>query len=193
MPSFVQLGGSYWSPELVGWGSPGRTPNRELLGYSPKKASRGKLSNAQRALLTVELWNIEAVYALYSGRRLLYIGEGVLGDRLLRHYRVDALAGLWNTFSFLSPWAYCVPTSAGQKATLTPWAPSQALSIPGKALVELLELVSIRLGNPPENSQLPSADKQVTWLQQVRSAYAPATVPEMLSQLLDIAKKGSPA
>ena len=180
--SFVKTGGFRWSVDLVGWGSPGAARNRELHGYWNKGFGKGKPSKKTVKNATANVWSIQAVYALYSGTELVYIGEGQLGSRLLQHYRSDDLAGRWDCFTWLSPWEY---QRDGKSATMQKWDPKVPVSMKGKQLVELLELVSIRLALPSDNRQQPEAKKSIKWLKQIRSKYAAGTLEDKVNELSD--------
>lgn len=144
--SLITLGGNKWSPELVGWGAPGRRPQREMLGCPAKQGIRGRPRKTNAQLQSVNVWPVHAVYALYADHSVVYVGEGNLGDRLLKHLRSDSLAGRWNSFSWLSPWEYTV-SQGGTPAAVNAPAAFTPISDP-KILVELLQLVVIRLADP---------------------------------------------
>jgi len=186
--ALISLGGIHWNPNHVGWGKKGRplageSSAKEMLGYNPKKDGRGKLSEEERKRRTIDVWECHAVYALFERGHCVYVGEGKLGDRMEKHWKTDALAGRWDAFSWLSPWEYQLP-EAGD-ATLQPKADDYAEQISAKALVELLELVAIRLGSPEANAQIPKSESSILWLTQWRSAHSKTSVEEKLDQILE--------
>lgn len=117
--SLVKIGGYRWSSSDVGWGSRGKQKDQELLGYQSKKpgGGRGSMKDSERELATLDFWKVDAVYALFSGSALVYVGEGKLGDRLRKHHRGVDLRGQWDRFSWLSPWDYdLTPVASGGPA-----------------------------------------------------------------------------
>ena len=75
--SLFKIGGYRWSSELVQWGSPGKGQHK-FCGYDSVRGDgrRGALAAGDIATRTVDVRDIEAVYALFQGQTLLYIGEG---------------------------------------------------------------------------------------------------------------------
>ena len=191
--TLVRSGGYRWAAALAGWGKQGVSNSKSLTGYLPKGDGAGRLADAAREKQTVNVWSAEAVYALYSGDRLVYVGEGLLGDRLWKHYRdvrKDLLVGRWDTFTWISPWEYGLPDKGGNATfkSVAPGAPASA-----KKLIEVLELVLVRLASPPGNSQLPSADKEISWLLQTRAPHAEGTIADNLRVLMDTQVTKTPA
>lgn len=182
--ALFKLGGSGWTPKLVGWGTPGPQPTRELLGYVPTRLwgrGNGAMSSAQRAAQTVNVWSIPALYALYKGDTLLHVGQtDSLGARLLAHHASDHLAERWDTFSWLSPVGLevdgrrrFVGVSAARPARLE--APRRG------AFLDEMEALCVLVGRPFENRQQPWHD--ATWLYQVRSAHAELDGDEIIGRL----------
>lgn len=170
----IYTGGHRWKAADVGWGKPGVRSSSEVLGYFAGQAQRGRLSDADRKKRVVNVWDIHAVYSIFAGDKLLYVGEGKLGDCLHRHYRTDHLIGRWDSFTWLSPYKYSADANGiGQIAG--PQAADLTVA-DAKKCVELLELASIILCDPPTNSQLPAAEKQIKWMDQERSEHAEPTV-----------------
>jgi len=56
-------------------------------------------------------------------------------------------------------------------------------------LVELLELVAIRLGSPEANAQLPKSEQSILWLNQWRSNYSRSTIEEKVDEVLKLIKE----
>lgn len=163
--SLIKIAGYQWSLDLIDWGSPGRGKRGTLSGYDPKREAgkKGRPSQAELQSKTVDLWIVEAVYALFTEGSLLYIGEGILGDCLYRHHRTDGFAGRWDSFSWVSPWDLDTTSTPPE---LKPWDGNAEFKIEGKQLVELLETVLIRLTEPVGNRQNPSSDGTIKWLDQ---------------------------
>lgn len=188
MASFIRLGGIHWTPGWIGWGQVGRpradgsSGRKEILGYSAKKSTSGRMSDEERQRRIVNVWHCRAVYALFNQGEVVYIGEGKLGDRLEKHWKQDILVGRWDSFSWLSPDVYSIPEMGDAAIAITEDALETTAS--AKELVELLELVAIRLGAPPANSQLPSNDKEIIWLTQVRSETSILPIEDKLDLLL---------
>jgi hypothetical protein len=187
--AIISLGGIHWDPSFVGWGKLGRpaagaASAKELLGYSAKKEGRGKLSVAERKRRTVNVWKCHAVYALFERGRSIYVGEGKLGDRLEKHWKSDALAGRWDAFSWLSPWDYSL--AQGANAAVAAKADNYSEQVNAKQLVELLELVAIRLGSPEANAQIPKSEATILWLTQWRSDNSKSSVEEKLDEMLSL-------
>jgi len=111
----------------------------------------------------MDVWNVEAVYSLFGDGRLVYVGEGILGDCLYRHHRTDEFVGRWDSFSWVSPWSI---DASGPTSAVVAWNATAPVTIDGKALIEAIETVVIRLTEPDGNRQNPSADKHITWLEQ---------------------------
>jgi hypothetical protein len=170
----IKIGGLRWNPHLVGWGILGRpkkdeVPGKDLSGYSPKNG-KGKLSDSDRAKRTISFWDCHAVYALFDRGQSIYIGEGKLGNRLLQHWRTDTLVGRWDSFSWVSPDKYSLQADGSSKLEKADDNAEHKAST--KEWIELLELISIRLGSPKANSQQPKAAKIITWINQVPSIHA---------------------
>ncbi len=186
--ALLKCGGIHWDPTLIGWGRIGRPPvginsRKEVLAYWSKKDTRGRLSDEEREKRTVNVWPCKAVYGLFEKGTCIYIGEGVLGDCLLRHWRNDTLVGRWDSFSWVSPDEYVINPDMASIAPVDD-ATSGALELTAKDLIELLELVAIRLGSPQSNSQLPSNDKEIKWLDQVRSNTSLPPLEEKINRIL---------
>lgn len=179
--SIIGTGGYRWSAELVSWGQRGPGSKREILGYVGTKKGKGRLSEDEKKQQIINLWDIEAVYTLFRDDTLIYAGEGILGARLLMHFKGDWLTGKWNHFSWLSPWR--IETDKTPH-TVKPWQHGGSLSLRGKDIVELLELAIICLCEPQRNSQTPSRNDQITWLYQVPSQYAQPTLEQKVDRLL---------
>ena len=178
--SFIKIAGYQWSPELVSWGSPGRGRRSQLRGYDPKTGLRGRPSLERIANRTVNLWDVHAVYTLFRGNTLIYVGEGTLGTCLLRHYSGDEYVGRWDAFSWVSPTDL---DSSKTPPTKIPWSALNPVSIGAKALIEHLELIVIRLAEPAGNRQNPTAKRSIKWLNQVPpEGYL--TTSEKLDELL---------
>jgi hypothetical protein len=185
----LRIGGIHWDPYLIGWGQIGRpkkgtVSKKELLGYWNKKHGKGKMSHADRTKRTVDFWKCKAVYALFDRGNSIYVGEGVLGDCLLRHWKNDTLVGRWNAFSWISPFDYGV--DANGTASVQSVADTAQDTLTSKELVELLELVAIRLGSPEANSQLPSNDKNIKWMTQLRSTTSIAPLEDKIDEALEL-------
>jgi len=163
--SIIKIAGYRWSLDLVEWGTTGRGNKGRLVGYPRKKQNggRGRPSRDEVAAKMVDVWDVEAVYSLFGDGGLLYVGEGILGDCLYRHHRIDEFAGRWDSFSWVSPWT--LDTTASPPHAVA-WNPTAPVTMTGKALIEALETVVIRLTEPDGNRQNPSADKHITWLEQ---------------------------
>lgn len=187
--ALLSIGGIHWNPNHIGWGKLGRPQaregaTREMLGYSPKMDGRGKPPAEERQRRTVNVWKCHAVYALFERGECVYVGEGNLGDRMKRHWESDAFVGRWDSFTWLSPWEYELP--AGQPAVLNERPDEYQEQVTAKSLVELLELVAIRLGSPNANSQIPSRDKEILWLTQARSQHSSSSLDEKLDEVLQL-------
>lgn len=181
------MGGYRWSAYSVGWGQKGRNPTKEMLGYHAKKKGKGAISAEYRNKLTVNVWQVDAVYALHRDNQLVYVGEGNLGNRLLAHWRTDMLAGKWDTFSWVSPWWVENPEDDGSsEAKLLFSSEEDPVPFNAKTLGEVLEMVLIRLAEPPANSQVPRMSNQMAWLTQVESRYADLTIHRATSLLPEL-------
>jgi hypothetical protein len=188
MSGQILSAGWKWSPKLVGWGRPGPTPTKEILGYWPAKLddSKGKLTGDQRIRQTLNIWSMPALYALYQGRQLIYVGQGnPLGDRLLSHYRVDHLVGRWDSFSWVSP--QDITTAGGQGGSpkkLELKAPAATLGrITINEFLSEFEAFAIFFGDPVDNRQKPNFGNHTWWLEQVRSRHAEKTSEEMIAEI----------
>lgn len=177
----VFIGGRNWRERDVFWGSPGGggVGRGEMLGYLASFKSPGRPKADAVADRVANVWTLRAVYCLNAGAQVLYVGEGVLGDRLCEHAWNDEYAGKWDTFSWLAPGTYTFdpaanPKAATAQADLVSWSPSV------KGCVEFLELVAIQFGMPIGNRQQPDLKKTIAWLGQVRSSKLPKTQEELL-------------
>ncbi len=181
--ALINIGGYRWSLQLVGFAPPGRGSSSEMPGYFPSGAKRGRPSGDQIKTWTVDVWSVNAVYSLFDGDDLLYIGEGVLGDRLLAHFREDEFAGRWNSFTWLSPSTLDVLKSPFE---IKPHDANQSITKTEKELIEAFELLAIRLGDPWGNRQNPADDESIKWLKQLRSKHAPKSEGEKLDEILTL-------
>ena len=177
-----------WSPNLVGWGRPGPNATKEILGYWPRKldGSKGKLSDEQRARQVLNLWDLPALYALYKGQQLIYVGQGnPLGERLLSHYRVDHLVGRWDSFSWVSPSDVVIVGGQNYSPKRLALAAPPA-NVSGTTLDEFLtefEAFAIFFGDPVDNRQQPNFGEHTWWLEQRRSPHAEKTPEEMIAEI----------
>src|SRR5262245_23325065 len=105
IPSHEIVAGVEWHRALVYWGEPGRQakdgPSKEaqMLGVYARKGAgggKGRLEGAERLKRIADVWHVTAVYALFDGPRLEYVGEGVLGNELDK-YRRDS-SKVWDGF-----------------------------------------------------------------------------------------------
>ena len=179
--SLIKIGGYRWSRDLIDWSGPGRGKKSKLLGYYKKEGKRGRPTAGKIADKIVDFWSVEAVYALFREERLIYIGEGILGNCLDRHYKTDEFAGRWDSFSWVSPCGLDVEASP---PSLIQWEADEPITIPGKKLIEHLETVLIRLTEPEGNRQNPSDDKHIKWLTQTTEE-THLTLEEKVDLLLD--------
>lgn len=185
----IRIGGIHWDPRLVFWGSLGRnksdgTSTKGMYGYHTRKEGVGKHTDEDRELRTVDVWKCEAVYALFHEGRSIYIGEGILGDRLKMHWKDphDPLVGRWDSFTWISPWEYI---EGDGKVQVEVKAPEQVEhSVRTKKLIELLELVAIRLGSPDANNQKPTDTEGIKWLRQVPSPGAEGGLEKKMDKML---------
>ena len=173
----VLCAGSNWSPELVGWGSPGRNLNTDLPGYYPKHLtndpSRGRLGDEQRKRQTLDFWNVPGIYVLYRGDTVVYVGKsdgGGIGARLKQHYQTDHLVGRWDTFSWVSPTAIeeVFPSGDTSKPAESIRLGAAPDPIPTQALSGWLtefEALGILLARPYDNRQVPNPSDDIWWVQ----------------------------
>lgn len=180
---FAKIAGYKWSPELIDWGRRGRGGAAAVAGYYPKQLEglRGRLSTEEIRRRTLDLWPVHSVYALFQKDSLLYIGEGVLGDCLLRHHRGDEFVGRWDAFSWVSPWDMEVTPEV---ARLLPREDDASITIRTKQLIEELETILICLTEPPGNRQTPWAEDRLKWLDQAKpEGYL--TLEEKIDRILE--------
>lgn len=158
-----------------------------MLGYYPKKGSPGAIGKKLRSRLTLNVWDIDAVYALHREDDLVYVGEGKLGSRLLSHWRHDLLAGRWDVFSWVSPWSVENPDRNGDEKAKLKEPSQESVEFNAKKLGEVLELVLVRLANPRSNAQLPKMDQQIKWLTQRPSEHVDMTPESVATHIPEIA------
>ena len=165
--SLFKIGGYRWSSELVQWGSPGKGQHK-FCGYDRRRGDgqAGAMSKTQIASRTVDVRDVEAVYALFQGQTLLYIGEGNLGARLVAHYRDDEYVGRWDSFTWVSPWQVKRRKRDPHAQYLSRPAKTP-VKISAKQLIEHVETLTIRLAEPLGNRQNPSGKQHITWLTQI--------------------------
>lgn len=176
------VGGYFWSPQLVGWGTPGRGATYELKGYYSRRLDgrRGALSAAQRSRQTLDAWSFPGVYALYKAEVLVYVGQALcLGDRLLQHWRQDHLVGRWDAFSWFSP---AKPVEARGGLTVPEPMPTKTGDSDLEPFLNEMEALAILLGNPLENRQVAQPGEHFWWLTQLRSEHAEETELSALSR-----------
>jgi hypothetical protein len=142
----ILIGGRNWRPSEVFWGKTGPGNAGKILGYLPEFDTQGRPKQDDVKKKVVDVWNVTALYALSAGVSLVYVGEGVLGDRLLRHYQVDEFADRWDTFTWVAPDLYEVDATG--QAKLTAPASPVVLGLSAKQLVELFELLVIQPRQP---------------------------------------------
>jgi hypothetical protein len=154
----------------------------EIMGYLASQEGRGRPKTTAVAEKTIDVADVTAVYALFDGADLIYVGEGQLGARLKQHHENDELSGQWDSFTWLSPWNV---DGTARPVKLVPYA-AEADPVGEKQIVELLELAVVRLAEPIGNRQNPTLANQVTWLEQQRSKRAAATIQEKVDQILEL-------
>ncbi len=185
--ALFKIGGYRWSAELVAWGSVGAGNSMKMSCYSSKRGdgNRGSLSANQISTRTVNVSSIEAVYALFHGTTLIYIGEGNLGSCMVRHCRDDEFVGRWDSFTWLSPCSLSIdpndPHNHSIAAAPSPISPT----LTAKQLIEHIETIAIRLSDPIGNRQNPDQADQITWLTQLPPANF-LTQEERLNRTLEI-------
>lgn len=170
-----------WNPELVYWGDRGRGRVGEMLGKHRGHGKKGRPTEDEAARRTINYWAIHAVYALHYENELVYIGEGVLGDRIKMHFYDETDVGRWDRFSWLSPVA--LRDNGTASPVLEAWRNEMAYSLTAKGLVELLELVAITLAQPIANRQQPMDEERITWVDQVRHDQAERSLHEQIAAL----------
>lgn len=179
--SLINMAGWMWSPELVGWGRPGREPTKEMLGYYAGRldGGRGRLSQDARVRQTINVWPVQGVYTLYKGDTLIYVGRGYLGERLLAHHRQDHLVGRWDAFSWISHYEIDDDNSPLELSAVP------QVSANAEEFMRELEALLILMGNPLDNRQDPDFGEHTWWLEQTRSSYADLSQEEMMRAVYD--------
>lgn len=195
--AMILCAGANWSPELVGWGAPGRTPNQELPGYHAGKLtnhpSKGRLSDAQREKQTINFWDVPGIYVLYRGDAVVYVGksdDGGIGARLKQHHESDHLVGRWDTFSWLSPAPVDEVFPGGDKTKPAEklalgTAPNPPTVASLSAWLSEVEALGILLARPLDNRQVPDLSGDLWWFTQIRSKHAKLTQQEMLTAIYE--------
>lgn len=193
--AMILSAGANWSPELVGWGSAGRTPNTDLPGYYSGKLTNhpklGRLSDEQRAKQTLSFWDVPGIYVLYRGDAVVYVGkseDGGIGVRLKQHHQTDHLVGRWDTFSWVSPMPIVevFPGSdSSQPASGLAFgaAPSPPTAANLSTWLAEIEALGILLARPLDNRQVPDLSTDLWWFTQVKSKFARLTQEEMIAEL----------
>lgn len=184
--SLFRIGGYRWSPELVDWGGPGAGNAHEFSCYSTqrKDGKMGKLTKAEIRSRTVDVRDVEAVYALFQGQTLLYVGEGLLGACMIRHYRDDEFVGRWDSFTWFSPWRLKISSTNVHKHWLAS-PPKTPPKLTPKQLIEHIETIAIRLADPIGNRQNPASRSTIQWLTQLVPANF-MTQEEKLSRAVSV-------
>lgn len=193
--AMIKCAGANWSPELVGWGSAGRTMNTELPGYYAGKLTnaptKGRLSDTQRKNQTLNFWNVPGIYVLYRGDAVVYVGKSEdlgIGQRLKEHHQSDHLVGRWDTFSWVSPTAIVEvfpdgnTTGVADSIKLESSSPNPTVQNLSSWLAEI-EALGILLARPLDNRQAPKLSDDIWWFTQVRSEHAQLTQEEMVAAI----------
>ncbi len=193
----ILCAGANWSPELVGWGSPGRTLNTELPGYYAGRletpASKGRLPEAQKVKQTVNVWNVPGIYVLYRADSVVYVGkseDGGIGARLKQHHQTDHLVGRWDTFSWVSPAPILAifpggDTSQPAERIEIGQVPNSPCAVGLSEWLTEVEALGILLARPIDNRQMPDLSRDLWWLTQVRSQHAELTDAEKLAAVYE--------
>jgi len=177
----IRLGGKHWRPELVAWGD-GKRGAYEMLGIPETRASSQRQTPRSHRDI-VNVWNVHAVYALYDRHELVYVGEGLLGERLWEHRLNDSLRHRWDSFTWLSPATYVDPVEGREDARTDPGSDASRVVGSTKQLVRLLEFVGIQLADPSENRKVPWREGEVRWLLQRPAEEAKPGTERRLSDL----------
>lgn len=200
--AMILCAGANWSPELVAWGTAGRTPNTEMLGYYASKLRnhppKGRISDEQRGRQTLDFWAVPGIYVLYRGDSVVYVGkseDGGIGARLKQHHQADHLVGRWDAFSWVSPMPI-VESFPGDdeskpaekiKFGATPLQPTPADLSSWLAEIEALGILVAR---PFDNRQLPNLSKELWYFSQVKSTHSQLTQNEMIAAIYEKVCKG---
>lgn len=193
--AMILCAGANWSPELVGWGSPGPGATSECLGYYAGKLTnhngRGRLGDEQRKKQTLNFWDVPGIYVLYRGDTVVYVGkseDGGIGARLKQHYQFDHLVGRWDTFSWVSPTPIVEEFPGGDETRPAEriklgTVPKDLASIPLPQWLAEIEALSILLARPYDNRQVPDLSKDLWWFTQLRSDHARLTQEQMVAAI----------
>lgn len=186
--------GVNWIPQLVGWGSVGRAPNTQLLGYYAGKLdqSKGRLTETQTDLQTLDFWQCQGIYVLFQSDAVIYAGRsdtGGIGARLKAHYQTDNLAGRWDSFSWFSPWEPVEEQMPdGSKRLKFGPQKSSIASIPTDEWLSEMEAFAILCSAPRENRQTPNLHQMVWYFTQRRSEFATKSTDEMIAAIYESIK-----
>jgi hypothetical protein len=200
MAGLINCMGRFWSPQLVSWGPRSK---QELLGVCPYRFDnkRGPLSKAQRGRQTIDFWNEPAVYGLFRGDEVVYIGKALaLGERLWAHHSFDHLVGRWDSFSWVSPTEIEKKFDKAGTLSLSPNSPLKddpdGAMVTGPASLtgwmSEVEALAILFATPFENRQVPRPGDHHWFFEQARSEYAQLTTDEMIRHIYEkvVAKDG---
>ncbi len=144
--------GEFWSPDLVDWGRQGPGGKASLLGeFGTKKHPT-----------SVNVWEQQAIYVLYSDWKVAYIGQaagtagsGTLGSRLKTHYLSDEKAGRWDRFSW-----YGVRGVNRNGELAVGFKTNRGIG--AKTMLETLEAIAIEVAQSPLNrrkERFPNAER----------------------------------
>ncbi len=177
----ILTAGLRWSPLLVGIANPSRESQPHVLGYLPSPEAQGRATADQIKCWTVDVSAVHAVYSLLNGDRVVYIGKGVLGERVVSHFRDDELAGRWDYFTWLSP---CGIDTSKVPYTAKDWDPWANLRMTETHFFETVAVLAAHLADPEGNRPHPATDTDTRWLTQVRSPFAPRSLEEKIDVIL---------
>ena len=144
------IGGYEWNPLRVDWtiGAEGAWrkhsgPGRPRVGHDLWSTTLKDASNIGDAIYALH----RSSGTVYGGRGSVQKGGPQLPARLRSHWLTDELQHKWTSFTWIAENPHATAT--------TP---------PG---IDFLELVALRMANPPHNRQMPTLPDQITWLVQV--------------------------
>ena len=141
---------------------------------------RQTVKNLSRKEKLVEVWAQRGIYAIYSGFKLVYVGEANsaegIGARLYSHHTKPRLHRRWDSFSWFGIDGYAADGSL---------VPYKDVTISGSTIARTLELVAILVADPPLNR----AQGRFKGAEKIGQARAKGAEPSITERLRLITKQ----
>ncbi|WP_022835036.1 GIY-YIG nuclease family protein [Salisaeta longa] len=134
----IRAYGTFWNPEIVDWGSVGRSNKGSLPGEV----------RIDGETYTIDFWEGKGIYVLHDNFQTVYVGKAFgtdLGKRI-RDHLTDRLTDRWDSFSWFT-------LSTVNKTYANLRAPGKRHLAP-ETVNDTLEALAILITDPPLNRRM---------------------------------------